>query len=84
MAQTDSSEQYVESLSDNFKKFDAYNDLISLTLSTAPNKSYNYATIQLALAEVDSQFARAHLNIGLSYDYRLKFDSAIFYYHRAT
>lgn len=83
MAQTDSSEQYVESLSDNFKKFDAYNDLISLTLSTAPNKSYNYATIQLALAEVDSQFARANLNIGLSYDYRLKFDSAIFYYNIA-
>lgn len=32
MAQTDSSEKYVESLSDNFKKFDAYNDLIFVDL----------------------------------------------------
>lgn len=83
LAQTDSSEQYIERLSDNFKKFDAYNDLVSLTLSTNPEKSYEYASKQLKIAQVDSQFARANLNIGLSYDYRLKFDSAIHFYNIA-
>lgn len=83
IAQVDSTERYIENLKNTYHKFDAYNELISSTLSTNPEKSYNYATTQLQLAQVDSQFARANLNIGLSYDYRLKLDSSIYYYNIA-
>ena len=83
LAKIDSLERYANQLSNSQEKFDIYNELVSLTLSSNPEKAYQYAQLQLQIAEADSQFARVNLNMGLSFDYRLKFDSAIHYYNIA-
>lgn len=67
LAQIDSTEQYIKQIKNGFVQFEAYNKLINKTLSTLPDKSHQFALTQLKISQVDSQYVRANLNIGLRF-----------------
>ena len=80
---TDSLSTYIDNSTDTELRFKAINDLIPLSVNSEPKKAEKYARLQLQIAKVDSQVARAYLNIGLALDYQSQFDSAITYYSKS-
>ena len=76
-ANTDSLAIYIASTSDVDLKFEAINQLVAQQLNTNPSSAQEYAFLQLKSVKIDTQVARTYCNIGLSYDYQSKFDSAI-------
>ncbi len=80
---TDSLANFIQTSQDVSLRFDAINQLISKELNGSPEKAEKYALLQLQIVEVDTQVARAYLNIGLALDYQSKFDSAITFYNKS-
>ncbi|MDG1476398.1 MAG: tetratricopeptide repeat protein [Vicingaceae bacterium] len=80
---TDSLGTFIDNSSNTGLRFEAINDLIPLAVNSEPKKAEKYARLQLQIAQVDTQIARAYLNIGLALDYQSQFDSAIIYYSKS-
>ena len=78
---TDSLATFINSSKDLNKKFIAINDMLEVELKRSPKKALPFTLLQLKIAKVDTQIARANLNVGLAYDYLSKFDSANYYYN---
>lgn len=80
---TDSLSTFIDNSKDTDLRFEAINNLIPLAVNSEPDKALKYAKLQLQIVEVDTQIARAYLNIGLALDYQSQFDSAITYYGKS-
>jgi len=80
---TDSLSTFIDNSEDTYLRFEAINSLIPLAVNSDPEKALKYAALQLQIVKIDTQIARAYLNIGLALDYQSKFDSAIVYYNKS-
>ena len=74
---TDSLATFINSSKDLNKKFIAINDMLEVELKRSPKKALPFTLLQLKIAKVDTQIARANLNVGLAYDIEPKFNSSI-------
>jgi serine phosphatase RsbU (regulator of sigma subunit) len=82
-SKTDSLVNFIQQTKDVNEQFEAINLLVSEELNVSPEKAYKFSMLQLKLVKIDSQVARAYLNVGLSLDYQSKYDSAITFYNKS-
>lgn len=80
---TDSLSTFIDNSKDTYLRFEAINKLIPLAVNSEPKRAQKYAELQLQIVKIDTQIARAYLNIGLTLDYQSEFDSAIVYYNKS-
>lgn len=80
---TDSLSIFINQTEDANLRFEAINQFVSLNVGANPKEAQRYAEFQIQESKIDTQVARAYLNLGLTLDYQSEFDSAIKYYNKS-
>ncbi len=80
---TDSLSTFINQSKDVNLRFEAINQFVSLNVGSNPKEAQKYAELQIQITKIDTQVARAYLNLGLTLDYQSEFDSAIKYYNKS-